>query len=53
MSVEERRALEGEAVRRCLARAEKQCSFIEHRNFKVIYRRYASLFFLIGVDGDE
>ena len=24
MSVEERRALEGEAVRRCLARAEKQ-----------------------------
>ena len=30
-----------------------QCSFIEHRNYKVIYRRYASLFFLVGVDGDE
>ncbi|KAK9824391.1 hypothetical protein WJX72_009950 [[Myrmecia] bisecta] len=53
MSVEERRALEGEIVRKCLARSEKQCSFIEHRNYKVIYRRYASLFFLVGVDGDE
>ena len=30
-----------------------QCSFVEHRNYKVIYRRYASLFFLVGVDGDE
>ncbi|KAK9810668.1 hypothetical protein WJX73_008890 [Symbiochloris irregularis] len=53
LSVEERRALEGEIVRKCLARADKQCSFVEHRNFKVIYRRYASLFFLVGVDNDE
>jgi len=30
-----------------------QCSFIEHRNYKVIYRRYASLFFLVGVDSEE
>lgn len=30
-----------------------QCSFIEHRLYKIIYRRYASLFFLVGVDGDE
>jgi len=53
MSVEERRALEGEIVRKCLIRAEKQCSFVEHRNYKVIYRRYASLFFLVGVEGEE
>lgn len=53
LSVDERRALEGEIVRKCLARADKQCSFVEHRSFKVIYRRYASLFFLVGVDGDE
>mmetsp|Transcript_21035 Transcript_21035/g.63287 ORF Transcript_21035/g.63287 Transcript_21035/m.63287 type:complete len:144 (+) Transcript_21035:350-781(+) len=53
MSVEERRALEGEIVRKCLARSEKQCSFVEQRNYKVIYRRYASLFFIVGVDGDE
>ena len=84
IEVGDRKALEGEIVRRCLARSEKQasiklapaltfcppprrprrhsdtfllcspqCSFIEHRNYKVIYRRYASLFFLVGVDGEE
>lgn len=30
-----------------------QCSFVEHRNYKVIYRRYASLFFLVGIENDE
>ncbi|KAK9916834.1 hypothetical protein WJX75_007612 [Coccomyxa subellipsoidea] len=53
LSVEERRALEGEIVRKCLARSEKQCSFTQHRNFKVVYRRYASLFFLVGIDNEE
>lgn len=74
----ERRVLEGEIVRKCLARSEKQCSFVEHRNYKarhdgvhsasvsccqssfsrgtslqVVYRRYASLYVLAGVDADE
>ncbi|GLJ29555.1 hypothetical protein SUGI_0582920 [Cryptomeria japonica] len=53
LTLDERRALEGEIVRKCLARSENQCSFVEHRNYKVIYRRYASLFFLVGVDEDE
>ena len=26
--------LEGEIVRKCLARSDKQCSFVEHRNHK-------------------
>ena len=30
-----------------------QCSFLEHRQFKVIYRRYASLYFIIGMDIDD
>lgn len=30
-----------------------QCSFVEHRNYKIVYRRYASLFFLVGVDNEE
>ncbi|OVA08514.1 Adaptor protein complex [Macleaya cordata] len=42
LTLEQRRALEGEI-----------CSFVEHRNYKVVYRRYASLFFLVGVDDDE
>ena len=32
--VSERCLLEGEIVRKCLARADKQCSIVEHRNYK-------------------
>jgi hypothetical protein len=30
-----------------------QSNIVEHRNVKVVYRRYASLFFLVGIDGEE
>jgi len=30
-----------------------QCSFMEYKNFKVVYRRYASLYFIVGVDSGE
>ncbi|RZC71444.1 hypothetical protein C5167_034683 [Papaver somniferum] len=53
LNLDERRILEGEIVRKCLTRTDQQCSFVEHLNYKVVYRRYASLFFLIGVDDDE
>ena len=50
MTVKERTTLEGELVRKCLSRNESLCSFIEYRGYKVIYRRYASLYFIVGVD---
>ncbi|KAJ9467232.1 AP-4 complex subunit sigma [Diplonema papillatum] len=53
MDLRERVTLEGEVVRKCLQRKETECSFIEHLQYKLIYRRYASLFFIVGVDGDE
>jgi len=53
LSTDEKRALEGEVVRKCLARTDKQCSFFEHREYKIVYRRYASLFFITGVDESE
>ena len=53
LDAEHRRQLEGEIVRRCLTRGDKQCSFVEHREYKVIYRRYASLFFVVGADEEE
>lgn len=53
MSVPERTTLEGELVRKCLSRNNTECSFINHRNYKVIYRRYASLYFIVGVDSEE
>lgn len=53
MNIKERITLEGELVRKCLSRNNQQCSFLEHRNYKVIYRRYVSLYFIIGLDLDD
>lgn len=33
-----------------LARRTKMCNFLEYKDTKVIYRRYASLFFITGID---
>lgn len=51
--IAERTALEGEVVRKCLQRKEHECNFVEHLKYKLIYRRYASLFFIVGVDNEE
>jgi AP-4 complex subunit sigma-1 len=53
MSIDERSALEAEIIRKCLSRTENQCSFMEYRGMRVVYRRYASLFFIVGVEQDE
>lgn len=52
LPMEERVALESEIIRKCLSRSELQCSFLEYRGYKVIYRRYASLFFIVGTKPD-
>ncbi|KAK3734851.1 hypothetical protein QZH41_011762 [Actinostola sp. cb2023] len=51
--LDERVGLEAEIVRKCLARSENQCSFMEYKNFKVVYRRYAALYFIVGIDSTE
>ncbi len=48
LNMRERTALESEVIRKCLSRNEMQCSFMEHRDFRIIYRRYASLYFIVG-----
>jgi len=52
LPMQERTALEAEIIRKCLSRSELQCSFLEYRGYKVIYRRYASLFFIVGTKPD-
>ena len=52
-TIDERSTLEAEIIRKCLSRTEQQCSFMEYRGMKVIYRRYASLFFIVGVEAEE
>lgn len=49
----ERVSLEAEIIRRCISRTEYQCSFFEYRGSRIIYRRYASLFFVVAVDGPD
>ena len=46
-------ALESEIIRKCLSRTELQCSFMDYRGMRVVYRRYASLFFIVGTDPEE
>ncbi|CAK0802857.1 unnamed protein product [Prorocentrum cordatum] len=53
LTVRERVTLEGELIRKCLSRSENQCSFVEYRQYRVVYRRYASLYFIIGTDSES
>ncbi|PKI85479.1 hypothetical protein MVES_000114 [Malassezia vespertilionis] len=36
-----------------LARRSRMCNFIEYKDSKIVYRRYASLFFVIGIRPDD
>ncbi|KAF1775222.1 AP complex, mu/sigma subunit [Phytophthora cactorum] len=47
---QEKARLETEIHRLVVARDAKHTNFIEFRNYKLIYRRYAGLFFILGVD---
>ncbi len=50
-SVEAEKArIEAEVHRLVTARDKKYTNFIEYNNYKIIYRRYAGLFFSIAVD---
>ncbi|XP_072035309.1 uncharacterized protein [Amphiura filiformis] len=49
----ERPTLEGDVIRRILARAPGQCSFLDYEDYKIVYRRYLALYFIIGIDDDE
>jgi AP-1 complex subunit sigma 1/2 len=36
-----------------LARRTRMCNFLEYKDTKIVYRRYASLFFIAGCDSDD
>ncbi|CDK25157.1 unnamed protein product [Kuraishia capsulata CBS 1993] len=42
-----------ELVATVLARKTKMCNVLEHKDGKIVYRRYASLFFVCGIDADD
>ncbi|XP_061675290.1 AP-4 complex subunit sigma-1 [Syngnathoides biaculeatus] len=53
VDVSRRTALEGDVVRVCLSRNRDQCSFLEYKDWKVVFRQYAALYVAIGVTHDE
>lgn len=53
VDINKRTLLETEVVKSCLSRSNEQCSFIEYKDFKLIYRQYAALFIVVGVNDTE
>ena len=49
----ERAKMVKEVTTQILARPSKLCNVVEHRNLKLVYRRYASLYFCLAVDDTE
>lgn len=48
-----RAALEAGVVRGCLYRKKDECSFVEYKDFKLVYRSYASLYIVVGITESE
>ncbi|KAI8600081.1 AP complex, mu/sigma subunit [Dissophora ornata] len=53
MSPKEKTKIVKDVTQLVLSRRTKMCNFLEYKDTKVIYRRYASLFFITGVDPRE
>ena len=50
LSQKERAKIVKEVTSIVLPRAPKLCNFIDWRDGKIVYRRYASLYFICGID---
>ncbi|KAK6304638.1 hypothetical protein J4Q44_G00252240 [Coregonus suidteri] len=45
--------LEADVVKGCLSRKKEECSFVEYKDFKLVYRQYAALFIVVGISDTE
>ncbi|XP_058495350.1 AP-1 complex subunit sigma-2-like isoform X6 [Solea solea] len=53
LSDKEKKKITRELVQTVLARKPKMCSFLEWRDLKVVYKRYASLYFCCAVENQD
>ncbi|XP_048708369.1 AP-4 complex subunit sigma-1 isoform X5 [Lepidochelys kempii] len=53
VEIHKRTMLEAEVIKNCLSRSKEQCSFIEYKDFKLVYRQYAALFIVVGISETE
>ena len=49
----ERIKMEADIHRVVSLRSKTQTNFVEYKNFKIIYRRYAGLYFIFGADSTD
>ncbi|XP_064357186.1 AP-1 complex subunit sigma-1A isoform X2 [Dromaius novaehollandiae] len=49
----DKKKLVRELMQLVLARKPKMCSFLEWRDLKVVYKRYASLYFCCAIEGQD
>ncbi|KFZ47647.1 AP-4 complex subunit sigma-1 [Antrostomus carolinensis] len=53
VEINKRTVLEAEVIKNCLSRSKDQCSFVEYKDFKLVYRQYAALFVVVGINETE
>ncbi|KAL7270011.1 AP-1 adaptor complex sigma subunit Aps1 [Rhizina undulata] len=53
LSPKEKAKIVKEVTALVLARRTRMCNFLEYKDSKVVYRRYASLFFITGIDPED
>eukprot|EP00700_Malawimonas_jakobiformis_P002737 EC724838.1.p1 GENE.EC724838.1~~EC724838.1.p1 ORF type:complete len:143 (+),score=38.28 EC724838.1:37-465(+) len=49
----EKSKIENECIRIILGRDQKHTNFVEYRNYTLVYRRYAGLYFTVCIDTND
>ena len=50
---EEKIKIQNEVYRTIILRDIKENNIIEYKNYKIVYKKYASLYFMFGIDTDD
>ncbi|XP_063039804.1 AP-4 complex subunit sigma-1 [Engraulis encrasicolus] len=53
VDINKRAALEADVVKGCLSRRKDECSFVEYKDYKLVYRQYAGLYIVVGITDTE
>ncbi|XP_003383680.1 PREDICTED: AP-1 complex subunit sigma-2-like isoform X2 [Amphimedon queenslandica] len=49
----DKKKISRELISTILGRRSKMCNILEYREYKIVYKRYASLYFCVAVDPDD
>ncbi|XP_047130656.1 AP-1 complex subunit sigma-2 isoform X1 [Hydra vulgaris] len=52
-TVKEKKKIVRDLLTTILARKPKMCSFLEYKDMKICYKRYASLYFVVGIESGD